>query len=511
MTASEPPDAQRRLAHVAADTIEHLWTRLAPKRAEMRDAAISEWLEGHEAEAVAIAGPFLKELAADETIPAHVRDVFTLMAEPEHQTQAVLTLLGVYPIISAFVMAAVQPFVNDIAIKAWSGHPTLPLTPQEIALGKLRNTPTGIDLNSEAAASGIDSERLDFLEYITGEPPGLMQLLEAFRRGFIDEGTLHRGVLQSRVRDEWFPTVLALRYAPPSPLEAVAGAVKGHLSDADAEAIAQEGGLDPKHYGWIRATAGRPPGAEGLMQLVNRGVIDEETFAEGIRQSDIQDRWIPELLALRKYLPPPRSIVSMLHHGAITDDDARRLLADHGVQGSDIDIYIAEGHASRTESVKHLALGEVSNLYFAGMVTRAEAAVDVQALGYNADQAEAILNLVDIRRQRRFTEAAVNRVHTLYTGHHIPQSDASNDLDKLGIKPEERDALLRLWTLEMQSNVKNLTLAQVQGAWRRTVIDTPTATGLLVELGYPAALVPALLALALPPSSFPSRTAQDVP
>ena len=511
MTANEPPDAQRRLAHVAADVIEALWTRTAPKRAEMRDAAISEWLEGHEAEAVALSHQFVAHLADDPELPDHVRDVFRLMTAPEHQTQAVLTLLGVYPIISAFVMAAVQPFVTDISVKAWKGHTSLPLTPAEVAVGRLRNVPTNIDLTSEAAASGIDAERLDFLEWITGEPPGLMQLLEAFRRGIITEDTLHRGVLESRVRDEWFPTVLALRYQPPSPLEAVAGAVKGHLTDAEAEAIAQQSGLDPEHYAWVKATAGRPPGIMEMLSLLNRGLIDETTFGDAVKQSDVQDRWIPDLLNLRVYLPPVRSIPVMLRHGSISDERAAELLRDHGVRDEDIPAYIHEGHSAATEHVKQLALAEVQNLYFAGMLDRATAALDVEALGYSATQTDLILGLVDTRRERRFAEASINRVHSLYTNHHVTRTEASNDLDRIGVDAAERDRLLAIWTLETQSNVKHLTLAQVQGAWRRSVLSTDDAAVRLVQLGYPVDDIPSLLALALPPTQFPQRTIRDVP
>jgi hypothetical protein len=94
--------------------------------------------------------------------------------------------------------------------------------------------------------------------------------------------------------------------------------------------------------------------------------------------------------------------------------------------------------------------------------------------------------------------------------HRIDTTEASADLDRLGVEPGERDSLLRLWRIETQSNVRILTLAQVQGAWRRSLMSTAEATRRIVEAGYHADDAPYLLALALPPTKFAQRTAKDV-
>lgn len=511
MSDEPKPESASRLATLAAESFETIFHKLTPHRQKIRDDAISAWLEGHEDDAVAISRPLLQAVADHPDTPANVRPIFEMLTKPAHQTQAILTVLGVYPIISAFVMAAVNPFVTDIANRAWHDHPSQPLSPSEAALAKLRHADTTLDLDEEARFSGYSQERFDVLEYITGEPPGVMQMLEAYRRGFITEATLRHGIRESRIRDEWADTVVKLRYAPPSPLEAIAGLVKGHLSAADAQEITVEGGLDPKHFEWLHLTAGRPPGAEGLMQLYNRKLIDEQTFTEGIEQSDIQNRWIPELLEMRRYLPPPRTIVAMLHHGAITDAKATELLEWHGVFPDDIALFLAEGHASRTETIKHLALGEVSKLYDARMITLADATLDVEALGYNTEQAGEILALVDSAKERKYREAGITRVHALMVNHRIDVNEAGTDLDKIGVEPGEKALLLKLWQLETASNVRILTLAQIQGSWRRVQMSTEDATRRLIELGYHADDVPALLALALPPTKFNQRTPKDIP
>lgn len=505
-----PTDSAPRVATLAAQAFEAIHHKLAPHRAAARDAAISAWLEGHEEDAVALARQVLRDVAEHPDLPAVAKPIFELMLRPEHQTQAILTVLGVYPIVSSFVMAAVTPFVQDISNLAWEGHTSLPLSPAEIALGKLRNTLGNIDPYHEAAKSGYDAQRLDILELNTGEPPGVMQMLELFRRGLLSQDDLLKGIRQSRIRDEWAQAVLDLRYAPPSGSEAIIGLVKGHLDEATAREIFQESGTDPKHFDWIHATAGRPPGAQGLLQLLNRGLITEDEFGQAVRQSDIQDKWIPALLAERRYIPPARSIVPMIRSGALSDEYARVLMGYHGIIETDQDIYIKEAHSVKTNAVKELSLSSVRSMYADGMVTKDVAIADVVKLGYQQELATELIELVDRQREQKFRNSAIDKVHSMFVKHRLAQSDASNDLDALGVTAPIRDDLIRLWLIERTISAVPLTLSQCQGLWRRNIMSNEEFHERVVALGHPAEDVPYLRFLSFPISEFPNVRLPDL-
>lgn len=499
MTNVEPPAASGpRFAQLAAEAFEAIHHKLAPHRAKLRDDAISAWLEGHEADAVALAREVLSDVVQHPDLPAHAKPIFDLMLRPEHQTQAILTVLGIYPIVSSFVMAAVQPYVTDVQNLAWSGHTSLPLSPEEISIGRVKDTLGNIDVYHEGAKSGYDQQRLDVMYLNTGEPPGIMQVLELYRRGLLDVDRVTTAIRQSRIRPEWQDAILDLRYAPPSGAEAIMGLVKGHLDEGAARTIFQESGTDPKHFDWIHATAGRPPGAEGLLGLLNRGLIDEEMFGEAIRQSDIQDRWIPALLAERRYIPPPRSIVPMLRSGAVTEEYARVLMGYHGIIPEDQDIYIKEAHSTKSAAVKELSLGSVRSMYADGMITRDVAIVDVAKLGYPTDLATELVDLVDAQRTAKYRNTIVTHVHSLFVRHRISQVDASNELDRIGVQSKVRDELIKLWLIEQQINIVPLTLAQCQGLWRRGVMDDSEFNTRVRALGHPESDVEYLKALAFP-------------
>src|SRR5437016_1773294 len=75
----------------------------------------------------------------------------------------------------------------------------VPLSPADAALAVLRGNMSQGQGDKVAAENGLTAEQFQTLVDNTGEPLGLMELLEAHRRGFIDDARLTRGIIQSRV------------------------------------------------------------------------------------------------------------------------------------------------------------------------------------------------------------------------------------------------------------------------------------------------------------------------
>jgi hypothetical protein len=425
------------------------------------------------------------------------------MLQPEHQAQFFIALFAVQGIISQFVMAAVAPEVQTISNEAWPKRPVVPLTAQEAAVAVLKGKLPLDDGIRTAALSGVDIGPFGTMVAINGEPPALQELLLLYRRGQITEDRLATGVRESRVRDEWLPEILDLRYAPPSPAEVISGLVEGHLSADEALKLYQEAGLHPDNFQWMFETAGRPPGVVQMLTLLNRHQVTEDQVVAAIRESDVKNKYIDALLNLRWRIPPQRTIVSMIKNGVITDEKATEWLMDLGYHPEDVALFVKEGHATKLAAEKDLALGTVKALYADRLLNRGEAETAVRGLGYDAHETGLILDLVDLQRTARFRNAAVSRIHTLYVGHHLTRPEASADLDGLLVDPGERDALLGIWDLERQANVHHLTLAQIQGAAKRGKLHRPEFDQRVEAIGYLPADTDILWDEAFAPSKFP--------
>lgn len=503
MTDEAPARGGVPLVGAIAERLREANREATAERAETTGRMVHEWLEAHEADLAEWARGAIGHLSGTGALPAHVEDALGVMLQPEHQAQFFIALFAVQGIISQFVMAAVQPEVQTIANEAWPKRPVVPLSPSEAALAVLKGKLPLDEGIKEAALTGLDIGPFQTLVAITGEPPALQELLLLFRRGQIDQARLEEGVKESRIRDEWLPEILDLRYAPPSPAEVISGLVEGHLPLAEALKLFQEAGINPEHFQWMYETAGRPPGIVQMLTLLNRHQATEAEVVAAIRESNVKNKYIGALLNLRWRIPPQRTIVSMIRHGVIPDAKATEWLMDLGYHPEDVALFVAEGHSQKTQAEKDLALGTVKALYGDRLLNRAEAEAAIEKLGYDTHEAGMILDLVDVQRTARFRNAAVSRIHTLYVGHHLIRTEASADLDHLGVEAGERDALLDIWDLERQANVHHLTLAQVQGAAKRGVIKREEFDRRVEALGYLAADTGILWDEAFAPSMFP--------
>lgn len=492
-------------AGVLTSALEAVWHRLAPHREAATDAMLTKWLEGHEDDAVAIARGVLAGVASHPDMPAESRPIFDLLLRPEHQTQAVLTVLGVYPIVSAFVMAAVGPFVQDVSNLAWSEHPSQPLSPAEAALAVLRGTWSADEAAHEASLTGLDRRRFDVLYLNEGEPPGIGQLLEAYRRGYIDQTRLVRGIRQSRIRDEWIDVVEKLRYAPVGPGEVLAGLVQGHLTPDDAGKRLSDAGINPDNLGWLYETHGRPPGVVELGSLVNRGEMTEAEWEQAVRESDIKNKYIPFLAKLHRHLMPERTVVSAVRQGVLTVEQGKEHLRALGFNEADAATLVAEASSTKTAHVKELSESQTMSAYAERLISKAQAEVRLSALGYTSDEIALVVQLADHAHHARFQEQGISRVHTLYVSHKIDASAAATDLDKIGIDAAARDDLVRLWTAERNANVPTLTLAQCQGLAYRGVFTFAEYVAHVTRLGWSKADARLTYFLAFPPTKQPTN------
>src|SRR5258707_1600793 len=153
----------------------------------------------------------------------------------------------------------------------------VPLPADLAALAVLRSVITKAEGEKIAALTGVSKADFAIMIEDTGEPPGLEQLEEAYRRNIIDKARLHRGILQSRIRNEWIDVIDALRFAPMSVADAVNAVVQNHLPASAAAAIAEANGLQPGAVDTLIQSAGSPLSPTELEDPYKPGEIEKAT------------------------------------------------------------------------------------------------------------------------------------------------------------------------------------------------------------------------------------------
>lgn len=474
----------RKLADLMHDARVAAAHKIIPAEVAHRAEYHRAFMEATEQELAPTIKAACQHVLDDETIPEEAKAMLRGAMEPEHQGQFFLVVASIIGIAMSGPAAAAEGLLQILKMNSLKRWPNVPLSPDQMALGFIKGEVTGQELVDEAVWSGVSAQRAVLLSRIAGEPPGPQQLGEALRRGYIDTERFAHGIRQGRIKNEWIDVMERLRFAPPSAGEAIAAAVQGHLSPDDSRRHFAEAGIDPGNWQWMFDTAGRPPGAQEMIQLLRRGKVDEATVRQAIRESDIKNKYIDAIVELQHVVPPQRTVVSGLRQGAVDDAQARTWLNQLGYPPAAVDMLVKEAHSTKGTNAREISLAETLSLYNEGLVDRGRAHAMLVALRFDDASAEELIQLADVMREHKVVAASVARVRSAYLGHKIRRNEASTALDALHMDGPSRDHALALWDIEHTTQVRHLTEAQVVKAWKKGALTDEQFVERHLAMGY---------------------------
>lgn len=357
------------------------------------------------------------------------------------------------------------------------------LSPADLALAQLRGFMDPNVAQEYAAQLGMIAPDFQTLVDNTGEPPGAEMLMEALRRDFINADRFTHGILESRVRDEWVDVMLKLRYSPMSTADAIRAVVENYITSDEGAAIAQQNGLEAKHWPILVQSWGRPLSHEQMMLLYFRGEATLDEVHQAFRESDLKDKYIDKAVALGRRLIPERTIVSMLDHGIGTHDDALARLKELGFNDTDANALIQLGAAQHKATHKALSKTDIVTLYEDSVLPKAEALSRLKALGYTDQDAVDELALADIKTKAARLRVVKAGAEVELKAHQITEAEAVIRLVNAGLDHDQATATVSGWEHQRATPTRTLTVGEITRLAHRGQITPPNAVDRLVALG----------------------------
>lgn len=314
-----------------------------------------------------------------------------------------------------------------------------------------------LDPLKEAAASGIDKERLAALTRIVGLPPAPGELLQLVNRGVIGEVDYLRGIAEGNTRNEWGSFLLNLKRRLLTPHEYAELNLRGWITPAAMHAGAALSGLEAADADLLFSMLGRPLNVHAVTTGLARGgayggVYEgvPEPYAHALRQSNIRPEWGNLAYANRYNYPSAFVLRSLAQTGELKPADVEQTLLDIGWRPD-----------------------------FAAKVTAAWTAGTAAKADPHVTKAETQL---------------WGALHKSYVDSEEDDATTTADLTTLGVAAASIPEVLRLWQLERAVIRRSLTPAQVKKAVGQPGKDHAWALARLAELGYTADDATAFLA-----------------
>jgi hypothetical protein len=432
----------------------------------------------------------------------------------------------------------------DLAMKAV----TVPLSPQQLADLVLKEWLTESAGAEQANKSGIAAPTFSLMVKDLGEPPGLEQVLQWWRRGIMPwssaPGTpsVEEAIRTSRIIATVWSTVLhRANLVPMAVAEAVDAVVENQIprgtpglyeaaasgetvsglsaSPTTGYGIAWANGIPPAVFDIMVNTRGNPPPPSELISLFRRGLIpwtgtgpQALTVQQGIYEGASKDKWEPIYKGLVMALPSLYYVIQMLKNGSITATKATQILTDEGYTAEVVTGIVRVGQATAVATAKALTESIITTLYADKAVDRAQALTMLTDIGYATTSATFILQTIDLKITTTAINSAITRIGNLYMAKKLTKDNTIASLSTLGITGTQATALITTWTLERAETVKILTESQIADAVKYTVITFTEGMTELQAIGYTPYDAWVILSVTLhgpqgtPPAKGPSPT-----
>ena len=203
-----------------------------------------------------------------------------------------------------------------------------------------------------------------------------------------------------------------------------------------------------------------------------------------IKALDFSPFWRGRLIEIAEALPTRVDIRSMLREGIIDNPTAFESYKDRGYNdfwAQALTDFADKGSAGKE---KDLTRSAIQTGYQRGLFTFDEANQQLMDLGFDATESDFWLALVDLKIAQDLTDEEIKITEKLYVAGEIEAPGAFERLNTLNLPSEQIDRLLTLWDLKRQQKVKLPAKSELEGWYKRELIDAADLLTQLKRLGW---------------------------
>tara|TARA_Y100000310_G_scaffold345713_1_gene468693 strand:- start:3873 stop:6146 length:2274 start_codon:yes stop_codon:yes gene_type:complete len=353
-------------------------------------------------------------------------------------------------------------------------------------------------------AQGWRPESIEVAGQLQRAYPDNLSLLDWWHRGILAPDAIETRLHEIGFDPEDVDMIKQASFIIPSIQDMITFAVREVYTPEVAEAFGQfedfpeEFAAAAEQRGLTREVALQYWGAHwGLpsprmgYEMLHRGVIDEEELKTLLRALDVMPGWRDPMIAI-SYRPFSRVDVRRMRRLDILDrDGVLRSYKDLGYDNEKAEALtefterlVANQKLNDTKTERDLSRSDVLGLYRDGILERAEAKDMIVRLRYDANEAEALLERVDLANEVAARRAAISLVIDKAKVGQLSYQGAIDEFNKMNLTPRELDVSLSKLISEIDDRTTLPTVAQIQEFLNGEAITVEQAIQALRSRGY---------------------------
>ena len=393
------------------------------------------------------------------------------------------------------VASPLRPVVQAVENETWKLHPDKPV-PAPLAAAIVAEDvaarPWGED---QAASTGFSGDAFDKMLGEALSAPGLDTLYGLWRRGLIGDADFTHGLRKAKLEGRWDGSLVGAKDVLLTPAELANARQQGFVTDTRQVSEAALQGITSERAEIQFELAGLPPGAETAQQYLNRGLIDDATFAEMIREGHTKTKYTDVLRRGARYVLSPINYVEGRLRGWLTDAEMYAGTALHGVTQADTDL-LFKIHG-RPISFHQTFIGTRRGGSLDGPITGIDPAFLASLRRSNIQP-----SFYNLAWAQRYVYPSAFVLRALTQAGDISEARAEEVLLFEGWEPGFAKQVAAAWaggggtTADSHvSKAQTHLWTTTHASYKAEEIDSATATATLGTLGVSAAAIPQVLAL----------------
>lgn len=223
------------------------------------------------------------------------------------------------------------------------------------------------------------------------------------------------------------------------------------------------------------------PSPTQAYEMLHRGLIDDNTLRELLKTADYPSFWREKLQAISYNVFTRVDVRRLVQAGLMNAADALKAYQDMGYKKEDAQKLVDFAVKGISQEERDLTKAEVVGMYVDALTDRGATAQALVKMGYDQQEADAILKMADLDIAKAARTDAVNLAKEQFLSGAIDEASATSKLSAAGLKVQSIDRYLTQWRNAKAAQVRIPTISEAGQFYLVDIITEEQYRELLVK------------------------------